>query len=578
MFFCLSQWETVQAFASSAPGCRAVGGTLPPTLPDPFIDDEDIPKHVIDAIVQDTDIKVQPSVQHDHLFKHFLNSIYVFSTSGHVPLSSLYPEAANLHSFEDVLSLAKTTFDPANVDARAMSAAALAPSIPSDTIVANSDTFLLDPIGTIETFNARSSGSRLCRGDIETSCSTTFPKRDLLLDIADGVHPIVSDLFSASLTAAKVRPRMSRIQPVINALVQVSCSKGEAFVVDKASFLAALVKHNLVGQLNEIHQTGKIDDDLGRLLFDYTNLSDGSPINSDDVLDKLRAVYGRMSNPTVAQMLVRFYRMKRCFPDKKLVWGKLDVHRAYNRLGWTPHAALLMSLLISDDLVMIPTGGGFGWMGQPYVYSIVSTYFQFRHRERVASLQIIDPATELPIEDFGDIYIDDEMLIATEELVSAELRASGACIIDTFSGDTGAIKDSKTVIGPREVILGVLADTESELAAPSFKAYLKLCFVFFHAIPFRIAVGTQLPLAAVQSIAQMSLRYSLYPLYITIPSSLIWLRPTPISGYTAMLPPLPKPSASTSPKSVGFHSFGLTHRPPTLSLLSSSWVPSSPFS
>jgi hypothetical protein len=91
-----------------------------------------------------------------------------------------------------------------------------------------------------------------------------------------------------------------------------------------------------------------------------------------------------------------------------------------------------MSLLISVDLVMIPSGGGFDRMGQPSRLFTSSL-------DRVAALQIFDPATELPIEDSGDIYIDNEMLIGIEELLTAKLRDSGVCIITTFSGDSGAI-------------------------------------------------------------------------------------------------------------------------------------------
>ena len=214
-------------------------------------------------------------------------------------------------------------------------------------------------------------------------------------------------------------------------------------------------------------------------------------------------------NTTVAQMYHKCAIMKRIFPGQQLVWGKHDVHRAYNRLAYLPEASLLMTILINPTTVFVPVAPGFGWLGTPYVYNIPTQYFHFRHCQRISALKLVDPATERPIVDCGATYIDDGMVVGPVALVTVELEQASACIRSTFSSDPNAVNSMKTVMQPRAVRLGVLSDIDTEMAAPCWKAYLKLCYAFYHSIPYRI-VGARLTVRQLQSLAGLSLRYSRY--------------------------------------------------------------------
>ena len=83
---------------------------------------------------------------------------------------------------------------------------------------------------------------------------------------------------------------------------------------------------------------------------------------------------------------------------------KGDVRRAFQRMIWTPENSLVMALLLSDELVLVPTSLGFGSSVGPYGYGPITRFFEFMHEQLVTSLRIQNPVTNELITSIGIIY------------------------------------------------------------------------------------------------------------------------------------------------------------------------------
>jgi hypothetical protein len=126
-----------------------------------------------------------------------------------------------------------------------------------------------------------------------------------------GTNTIVDPDFVANPSLARLRPQMLQIQVVINALSAVLQQRGEAVIITQESYLQALQSHNLLGFLSEIHHVPKIDDELGRLCFDFSNITDAIPINTETVKSSCKTKYGEIIPPTYAQILSMYYDVTR---------------------------------------------------------------------------------------------------------------------------------------------------------------------------------------------------------------------------------------------------------------------------
>jgi hypothetical protein len=153
-------------------------------------------------------------------------------------------------------------------------------------------------MSAINTFADRSKNSRLNSVFLSSPAFDSYHEVSLLRYIANAVDPILDPAFSPSLSNAAVRPRMMSILPTIHSLFRTNYDKGEVLLITVASFLQSVQDHNLTASLSNIWHTEKFMNDLGRLLYDYSNVEDGTPINSDFSKDAYKSFFGPLQYPT----------------------------------------------------------------------------------------------------------------------------------------------------------------------------------------------------------------------------------------------------------------------------------------
>ena len=246
----------------------------------------------------------------------------LYKGRGRACLSTFYGSQAKFSNFADVISAANSRFDSTSILERALTAAASSPTFDMHQINKDSALFLSDPLATISTFADRSLSSRLQPSVISSPQFNSFPDIPLLLEISSSVEPIFDPGFSPSLTDAAVRPQLLPIQPAIDALFQTNYSKGEVLLVTLSSFQQVAKDFPYPLSLSNIWHTDKPNNDLGRLLYDYKNLTNGTPVNSDLCRDLYREKYGKLVYPTVSDFCQMLWNAYICFPNTPITIPK----------------------------------------------------------------------------------------------------------------------------------------------------------------------------------------------------------------------------------------------------------------
>jgi hypothetical protein len=399
-----------------------------------------------------------------------------------------------------VISVARARFSKSVAVSSALIASSTSPTLSSAQINADSAKFLLDPLGTINSFAAAHSNSRVNATFLSNPAFDIFPEIDLLRSLAEPISPIFDPLFTPSIDFAETRQQLLEIEPVILSLFQANYSKGEVVVVTLDSFKqVALALPNQLA-LSNIWHTEKYQNDLGRLLYDYSNLSNHSPINSEVCRDAYRSEFGILSYPSLLNFAELFLQAERLFPDEQLFIAKSDVHRAYHRFRWSAVGSLLLALRINDFLVALPVTGGFGSNGPPFVYDPIRRFLNWLHRVRMALLSL--PA-------IADIFVDDLAGFGPLRILLPELEAHEQAV-NSLLGPGAA---HRRELGTRLDIIGARFNTETKTIGISLKGYLKLVYLFFCILPQNISHSTRLPVRVIQSLAGVTMRYgSLIPL------------------------------------------------------------------
>lgn len=259
--------------------------------------------------------------------------------------------------------------------------------------------------------------------------------------------------------------------------------------------------HGMTAHLSEAHHTGKPDDDLGRLLYDFSNLKSGTPINSLELKDVVRLQFGVLIHPRFAHFLELYYKAKAHFPGRRIKFAKSDVSRAFHRFRWSATGSLLLAVRLSDEHVLIPITGGFGHTACPFIFGPVTNFIDWHHEKRMAKLAIYFP--------LADTYIDDSVYVGPDDpdcpFLSTEVASGTNLLREIISDD--AVNSNKDVLSTTVDILGIRVNTITERTGLSFRSYLKLCYVLFVVLPLRIDTNTILPLKTVQCVASLFCRY-----------------------------------------------------------------------
>jgi hypothetical protein len=330
-------------------------------------------------------------------------------------LSSHFSLDDTIESFNDVIRLAVNRFDSTAKRLRAVNAAKNAPTISLSQVADDSNSFIIDPINTLLSFSKKFETSRLNRRFLDNPCWDVYPEISLLRSISKEVDPIFSPSFVPSVHNAAVRPQMTEILPAIYSLFQTNYDKGEVLLVSRQAFEHSVKYHAIPASLSNIWHTDKFMNDLGRLLYDYSNVESGTPVNSEHSKDAYKLHYGALNYPTVSDYISMFWNAQAMFPSDRITIVKSDVHRAYHRFKWSPTGSILLALLVSDDLVALPVTGGFGSTGSPFIYDPIGRFLQWNHDKRR-----ISNGFRLAL---GGTYVDDFVFFSPLHYAVPEIEA-----------------------------------------------------------------------------------------------------------------------------------------------------------
>ena len=433
--------------------------------------------------------------------------ILFFHNNTRSPLTSYYGTDADFKNFPSVINKAIERFDVKRQHSKALAAALKSPLLDLSVIENDSKKFLLNPISFIESSAAKFQHSRINKSFLQNSKFRNNPLLQPLLEIASSVEPIFDPLFIPSLVNAAVRPQLVEIQPVINALFQINYSKGEVILITLNAFTKASQIFEFLMSLSNIWHTEKFNNDLGRLLYDYKNLLNGTPVNSEACRDAYRDKYGELIYPSISTYIALLWNAMIVFPNDRIVITKSDVHRAYHRFRWTASGSLKLALLISPDVVAIPITGGFGSNGPPFIYDVMSRFLQQSHRDR---LLIKDISLQI-----GDTFVDDFVMFSSKPFADIEIQDHEGLINDLLGQGAAHRFEQDTKLD----VIGARFDSVHNTVGISLKGYLKLVYLFFGVIPIGVTNKDHFPINLFQCLAGLTSRYGFFiPLLRHTPS------------------------------------------------------------
>ena len=435
-------------------------------------------------------------------------------------LSSYFSFDFQCHSFDDIVVAAVDRFDSSAKRQRALQAAASSPSIDFSQVAKDSDAFVQAPLSALRSFSNKFANTRLNRQFLSSPSWDTYPEIDLLRSISEEVNPILSSSFQPSANNAAVRPQMTAILPAIYSLFQANYANGEVFLISRRAFLDSTKFHSLPASLSNISwHTEKFMNDLGRLLYDYSNVESGTPINSDFSKDAYKSHYGQLHYPTVSDYISMFWNAQMTFPGSPIYVVKSDVHRAYHRFKWSPQGSVLLALLVSEDLVALPVTGGFGSTGSPFIYDPIGRFLQWNHDTR-------RHGAGFPHK-LGGTYVDDIVFFASLSYALREIKAHEN-LVNMLLGPAAAHRRELSQILD---VIGTRFDCSKSTVSISKKGYLKLVYLFFHIIPPHIQLSKTYPIALFQCLAGLVSRYGFFiPLLRHTPSVFYRLLKGPFSS------------------------------------------------
>jgi hypothetical protein len=394
-----------------------------------------------------------------------------------------------------------------------LEAAKTAPTLSPDQIKVVSASFESDPIRTINDFAASYGQSRVNAEFLSNPDFDTFPDISILRELALPVEPFFDPSFSPSIEHSENRSQIQLLMPAIHALFQSNLDKGEVLIVSSESFKKVAASSHLRCALSNIWHTEKFNSDLGRLLYDYSNLSDHVPVNSEFCREAYRSKFGDLVYPNLYDFASLFLTSKQTFPNEEIWIAKSDVHRAYHRFRWTPQGSLSLALRVDDHYVALPITGGFGSNGPPFIYDPIRRFLSWLHSRRMANLGLPPLAAT---------FVDDKGVFGPFRFLETELDAHERAVNSLLGPGAAHRRELSTRL---DLIAGARFDTSAQSIGISFKGYLKLIYLFFCVVPPSLSRSTRLDVSLIQSLAGVTVRYgSFVPL----------LRPTAYVFYSLL--------------------------------------------
>ena len=171
-----------------------------------------------------------------------------------------YPDFKRYPTFRSLVQYSKSLFSTDKVHERAVNAALLHNdedlTLNASYINNISNQFIENPFQCIENVMHQNESSRITSEKLNLFKNINFNEFDQMMEstIKHGVSPVLSDSFIPNVNAAKIRPSMEQIQPVLNLFASKMVNRGETMILPYNVFLDTVKKYNLTTHLSEIHQ------------------------------------------------------------------------------------------------------------------------------------------------------------------------------------------------------------------------------------------------------------------------------------------------------------------------------------
>lgn len=323
-----------------------------------------------------------------------------------------------------------------------------------------------------------------------------FADGEQLRELAEaGARVLTPEGFKPCSESRGLRDKYQRLGPAPGVLLRREQETCDALLIKVPLLKEFCLAEGLPLHLSDFHWVRKVDDPLGRPIFDYSN-NVQTPLNADGAVEAYEQVYGKLKHPSIKDVI-------RLIADGAYQWGwaelhlaKKDISRAFRRWRYKVEQCTLLAVQVQDNLGLVPLGGVFGHCGSPHVQGVVSRFVCHLHRKR---------AMESHGRAFMVCYVDDLIFVAPRAVLEPELSAVGA-ELEAFVGE-GADALHKQQ-GPARTmdILGWRVDLDNGVMQLPERALVKMIYVLWVALPWDLTQVVSVK--AIQSAAGVVARYA----------------------------------------------------------------------
>ena len=280
-----------------------------------------------------------------------------------------------------------------------------------------------------------------------------------LHDLVDGMRVLVSDNFSPNQGPPPLRNMYKRASPAVNRLLYEWWQEDLAMIVKTSILTTQTGVH-----FSPAHWTTKAGKREGRVLFDSSDDSFGSSLNSDEARELLRQRYGDIAHPSVDDFVLMVLAAEDNAPDAvaELTMWKWDLRKAFTLLSFRATDAKLLACELTDGLTLVYHTGLFGWTGTPFAFQVISrALHRALLRKHIRQLIYVD--------DIGGVCLQRALPQTKEEVRELTEGLLGS----------RALAEQKWETGRRIDFIGWVIDMDTRRVSLKKRNFLKVLHGFF---------------------------------------------------------------------------------------------------
>ena len=326
------------------------------------------------------------------------------------------------------------------------------------------------------------------------ACLQGVSNYDVVLELA--TVGIVID----PLPGLRHQSSVPQFRPLMRTLQNCHCTHAlEAWHAGRVLILphAKLTLQDLEGvHINPTHWTPKPNlqekpsNVLGRPLIDPSNGPDDQVLNTESACLAAIERYGKVDDPLIEDIISDWYAFshRTGIPLSQCQLWIEDIENAFGQLFFQDRSALLMSVAVDDDSLVINLFGTFGWTGLPMAWGAVG--------------RAIREAVSYKIDGCLHSYVDDFMGLAPQ-LRAKQDQSTFQSITRNVLGESALNPAKSCPPAFQGEVIGWFVDLQKATIRPNDRGIDKLLFSFF-AFDSHSAISLRL----YQVLASLAERYS----------------------------------------------------------------------